>query len=89
LFCGINKARLRIKIETSIIFLINNKYISVKNPQKSYKKVVNLFYSKLKELLTHFSKEDYKQEYMYNYSKKYFKDKLIGNFNAINFALSL
>jgi hypothetical protein len=53
--------------------------------QESY----NLFYSKLKELLAHFSKKDYKQEYMYNYSKKYFKDKLIKNFNIINFVLSL
>jgi hypothetical protein len=49
----------------------------------------NLFYSKLKELPAHFSEEDYKQEYMYNYNKEYFKDKLIKNFNIINFALSL
>jgi hypothetical protein len=49
----------------------------------------NLFYSKLKELLAHFSEEDYKQEYIYNYSKEYFKDKLIRNFNIVNFALSL
>ena len=48
----------------------------------------NLFCSEFKELLAHFSKEDYKQEYVYNYNKKYFKDKPIKIFNIINFALN-
>ena len=36
----------------------------------------------------HFSEKDYKQEYAYDYSKEYFKDKLINNFSVVNFALS-
>ena len=37
----------------------------------------------------HFGEEDYKQEYAYDYSEEYFKDELVGNFSAINFAVGL
>jgi hypothetical protein len=76
LFRGINKALLRIKIGINVISRISSVYFNKE------------FIKELKELLAHFSKKDYKQEYIYNYSKEYFKDKLISNFNIVNFALS-